>query len=108
MESSTIDGGVSYSKLLGGIAKGGFGNSTSQSTVGWTTIGLSSGTSLGWSSDRMLDGRLKGIPDYDNNNRGMPLGRMEHEGQTAYSIVVHVGSLLTDEGIMAGKDLEWT
>lgn len=43
----------------------------------------------------------------DNNNRGMPLGGMEHKGQTAYSIVVQVGSLLTDEGIMAGKYLEW-
>ena len=61
-----------------------------QLLVGPPLDSLSYEIPLGW-SDKMLDGRLKGITDCDNK-RGIPVDPMEHqmECQMAYWIVVQV------------------
>jgi hypothetical protein len=67
------------------------------------------GASFGW-SDRIPAGRLEGIPDFVDNNRGIPVDPMEQvmECQMAYSIKVQVGLLsVDDEGIATGKVGLW-
>lgn len=76
-------------------SKGGFGNSTSQSTL------------VGPPLDYLW---IEGIPDFVDNNRGIPVDPMEQvmECQMAYSIKVQVGLLsVDDEGIAAGKVGLW-
>jgi hypothetical protein len=62
------------------------------------------GTSLGW-SDRILDGMLEGIPNYDNNNRGNTGGPDgTSDGMSDGVLDLNSGGItVDDDGIASGK-----